>query len=335
MNTRPTRDEIDRYLDEDIFTASSYKYIALSFCTSKTRQKLDRDDGRMALKLRGAFRSIDDGIAHIKDLQRTKDPFDTYLCEMGKWTLLGNIQGVEDHERCLVEIMRGLHCKNADLKKEFNERKERAMKDGINEDDYELTKDPEAPGTDSAESGGAAQTLDSIQPMRCDESSSVDDESSKHTSFSAVDAIKVPDVHVGIVSFVEPDPAYIREDIQIPEGCVAVKFRGAFDTKKEAEEFMESTLSKIEKDVDMYVVDMYKWLLVPPHIDDVQEVKYREEYLQDMFTGRAESQKAARMHALEREKEEANIQQSIMESVSNHPVENGSTDPSASSSKAT
>jgi len=149
------------------------------------------------------------------------------------------------------------------------------------------------------------------------------------TTFSAVDTVKVPDVNFGIISFVEPDPE--RQSVATPQGCLAVKFRGAFESKKDAEDFMESTLSKIEKDVDMFVVDMYKWLLLPPQIDDIQEIKYREEYLQDMFVGKSESQKAAKMHALEREKEKtANVTEDVMESVSTHPVEN-----IASSSKAT
>lgn len=302
-----TKEDIDRYLDEDVFAAGDYKYVAISFCASETRQKLDVA-GKVALKIRGAFATIEEGVEHIKQLHASKESFDTYLCDMGKWTLIGNVAGIDHPENHLVDMVRSVHQKNADHKKAFEERKERTKEHGLSEEDLAQAAQDAAPQTDTKK-----RDLSDITPLTMD---SVPKDGTT-TSFSSVDTIKVPDVNVVVLSFVERDPE--RSEIETPDGCVGVKFRGAFDTKKEAEQHLESTLSKLERDVDMFVVDMYKWLLLPPHIDDIKDVRYREDYLQEMFSTYEESQKAAKLHHIEREK--AIAAADVMEEDSVHPTE--------------
>lgn len=311
---RPPQADIDRYLDEDVFTAGEYSYVAISFCASKTRQKLDVD-GKVALKIRGAFRTVDEGIAHIKELHAAKETFDTYLCDMGKWTLIGNVGDIEIPEIHLIDMVKAVHASNADHKKAFEERKERTKEHGLTEEDYE-----EQEPVTKKQKTESPPDLASITPLNAETNHESDE---TNVSFSAVDSIKVPDVNFCILSYVESDPD--RREVETPEGCVGVKFRGAFATKKEAEEFLDSTLSKLEREVDMFIVDMYKWLLVPPHVDDIKDVRYREEYLQDMFSSYEESQKAAKLHHLEREKSTLeSVTETVMEGESSHPVENGS-----------
>lgn len=320
MTTRPSQADIDRYLDEDVFTAGEYTYVAISFCSSKTRQKLDVD-GKVALKIRGAFRTVEDGIAHIKELHAAKESFDTYLCDMGKWTLIGNVSDIEVPETHLIDMVKAVHAANADHKKAFEERKERTKEHGLTEEDFEECNaevDAEVdaePAAKKQKTHPEHKDLKSITPLNAETNHESDD---TKISFSVVDSIKVSDVNYCILSYVESDME--RREVETPEGCVGVKFRGAFATKKEAEEFLDSTLSKLERDVDMFIVDMYKWLLVPPHVDDIKDVRYREDYLQDMFSSYEESQKAAKLHHLEREKSSL---ESIMESGSAHPVEHG------------
>jgi len=303
---QPTQADIDRYLDEDTYAAGEYKYVAISFCASRTRQKLENHDGKIALKIRGAFKSIDDGVAHIKDLHTNKESFDTYLCDMGKWTLLGNIQDIDNPEAHLVDMIRVVHEKNTEHRKAFEERRDRTKEHGLSEEDLK-----EAMLAAPEEATKQEKTLADITPLSCNDQSGEND-----SSFSRVDTVKVPDVNVVIVSYVESDPE--RRDLETPEGCIGVKFRGAFSSKKDAEEHLDKVLSKIERDVDMFVVDCYKWLLVPPHVDDIKDVRYREDYLQEMFTSYEESQRAAKLHHIEREKM---TPMDIMENDPTHPVE--------------
>lgn len=132
--SRPPQADIDRYLDEDTLTTGEYQYVAISFCASETRQKLDRE-GKVALKIRGAFHSVDEGINHIRSLHIAKEPFDTYLCDMGKWTLIGNVASIEHPETHLVDMIKVVHSKNAQHKRQFEERKEHTKKHGLSEAD--------------------------------------------------------------------------------------------------------------------------------------------------------------------------------------------------------
>lgn len=316
MSDRPTKADIDRYLDEDSLPAGEYAFVAISFCASETRQKLDQE-GKVALKLRGAFRTVEEGIAHIKELHRAKESFDTYLCDMGKWTLIGNVAGIEHPETHLVDMIKAVHTKNADHKREFEERKERTKQHGLSEEDmaqYQTT----AAAAEAEAPKPKTTTLSDITPIR---SGTTNEDGTDDSTFCHVDTIKVPEVNVCIVSYCEPDTE--RCEVQTPQGCLGVKFRGAFATKAEAEAYLDSTLSKMEREVDMYVVDMYKWLLLPPAVDDIKDVKYREDYLQEMFTSYEESQKAAKLHHIEREKMAAtdSITDQIMEGGSAHPAE--------------
>jgi len=320
MSHRPSKADIDRYLDEDALACNEYAYIAISFCASETRQKLDQE-GKVALKLRGAFRTVEEGISHIRELHRAKESFDTYLCDMGKWTLIGNVAGIEHPETHLVDMIRAVHTKNADHKREFEERKERTKQHGLSEQDmaqYQSTA-AEVPKP-------KATTLEDITPIR---SGTTNEDGTKDSTFCHIDTIKVPDVNVCIVSYCESDPE--RSEVETPQGCLGVKFRGAFATKAEAEAYLDTTLSKMEREVDMYVVDMYKWLLLPPDVDDIKDVKYREDYLQEMFTSYEESQKAAKLHHIEREKMAVTDQ--IMEGGSSHPAEQPSGSGEAPASK--
>jgi hypothetical protein len=301
---RPSTEEINRYLDEDVLTKGEYEYVAISFCASKTRQKLDKED-KVALKIRGAFRSVQDGIDHIKKLHNAKETFDTYLCDMGKWTLIGNVDGIEHPETHLVDMVKVIHDKNADHKRQFEERKERTKEHGLDDD--------ECPPAKRLKEDPKQNDLSQITPLTLDTQT----DESFNTSFSAVDTITVPDANVAILSFCDSDPD--RRTVETPQGCVGVKFRGAFATKKEAEEFLDSTLSKLERDVDMFIVDMYKWLLLPPHVDEIKDVRYREDFLQDMFSSYEESQKAAKIHQIERQK--AMDLDTIMEGDTSHPTE--------------
>jgi hypothetical protein len=72
-----------------------------------------------------------------------------------------------------------------------------------------------------------------------------------------------------------------------------IKIRGAFGSKVEAEEHAKE-LQDLDNSVDIYVVNMYEWLLLPPPpVSEMDNVKYTDERLQAIMDGYKENQKHA------------------------------------------
>src|SRR5210317_728819 len=74
-----------------------------------------------------------------------------------------------------------------------------------------------------------------------------------------------------------------------------IKIRGAFSTRDEAANHAKR-LQKEDPTFDIYVVDMYKWLLIPPDPTKIEDVHYTNEKLEEIMSGYKENQaQAARM----------------------------------------
>ena len=74
-----------------------------------------------------------------------------------------------------------------------------------------------------------------------------------------------------------------------------IKIRGAFSTRDEAASHAKR-LQKEDPTFDIYVVDMYKWLLIPPDPSMIDDVHYQNEKLAEIMTGYKENQaQAARL----------------------------------------
>jgi hypothetical protein len=71
-----------------------------------------------------------------------------------------------------------------------------------------------------------------------------------------------------------------------------MKIRGCFATREEAASHAKR-LQKEDALVDIYVVDMYKWLLVPPDRDQIQDVHYQNEKLEEIMAKYRQNQTAA------------------------------------------
>ena len=74
-----------------------------------------------------------------------------------------------------------------------------------------------------------------------------------------------------------------------------IKIRGAFATRDEAANHAKR-LQKEDSTFDIYVVDMYKWLLIPPDPTQIDDVHYTNEKLEEIMVGYKENQaQAAKM----------------------------------------
>lgn len=71
-----------------------------------------------------------------------------------------------------------------------------------------------------------------------------------------------------------------------------IKIRGAFANRDEAANHAKR-LQKEDPTFDIYVVDMYKWLLIPPDPAKIEDVHYTNEKLEEIMTGYRENQAQA------------------------------------------
>lgn len=82
-----------------------------------------------------------------------------------------------------------------------------------------------------------------------------------------------------------------------PQKCdkFGIKIRGCFATRDEAASHAKR-LQRDDSTFDIYVVDMYKWLLIPPDPTKIDDVHYTNEKLEGIMAGYRENQtNAARM----------------------------------------
>lgn len=99
------------------------------------------------------------------------------------------------------------------------------------------------------------------------------------------DYLTVPGQLFACISFVGPDLPQKNEKL-------GLKIRGCFATRDEAASHAKR-LQKEDAIVDIYVVDMYKWLLIPPDRTQIDDVHYQNEKLEEIFQKYKENQAAA------------------------------------------
>jgi hypothetical protein len=81
---------------------------------------------------------------------------------------------------------------------------------------------------------------------------------------------------------------------EAPQKCdkFGIKIRGCFNTNTEAAAHAKR-LQKEDSTFDIYVVDMYKWLLIPPDNTKIDDVHYNDDKLEEIITGYRDNQKQA------------------------------------------
>ena len=99
------------------------------------------------------------------------------------------------------------------------------------------------------------------------------------------DFLTVPGQLFALISMVGPDMPQKNEQL-------GLKIRGCFATKEDAESHAKR-LQKEDALVDIYVVDMYKWLLIPPDRLQIDNVHYQNEKLEEIMTKYQENQRQA------------------------------------------
>lgn len=85
----------------------------------------------------------------------------------------------------------------------------------------------------------------------------------------------------------------------------AVKIKGVFDNKEDAKNYVDK-LMKIDDSFDIYMVEMGKWLAIPPNISSIEEQEYQEQQLNNIIKGHKEQQLLAKSHFESRKRDEIN-----------------------------
>jgi hypothetical protein len=90
------------------------------------------------------------------------------------------------------------------------------------------------------------------------------------------DSIRVPGQEFAIISVISPKSRQKADNL-------AVKIKGVFpsidDAKKQA-----AKLQKLDDTFDLYVVEMYSWLLLPPETEKIGEKHYADGKLEELIT---------------------------------------------------
>ena len=81
-----------------------------------------------------------------------------------------------------------------------------------------------------------------------------------------------------------------------------IKIRGCFATNAEAAAHAKR-LQKEDATFDIYVVDMYKWLLIPPDREQIEDTHYADEKLEEMMVAYKDNQAQGRKLFEERKRD--------------------------------
>lgn len=109
------------------------------------------------------------------------------------------------------------------------------------------------------------------------------------------DTITVPGQKYVVLSCIGPEAPQKHDKF-------GIKIRGCFDTQEEAAKHA-SKLQAEDPTFDIYVSDMYQWVLIPPDPTKIEDVHYTNEKLQEIMDGYRENQALAARHFEERKRE--------------------------------
>lgn len=104
------------------------------------------------------------------------------------------------------------------------------------------------------------------------------------------DYISVPNQRYALVSFVGPEDSVCRQK----SNRLAMKIRGVFATQDEAKVFVNRIRRSGDNLVDIFLMEIGQWGVIPPDPMGVETQEYQEHFLQELMSGYAESQRSAK-----------------------------------------
>lgn len=110
-----------------------------------------------------------------------------------------------------------------------------------------------------------------------------------------VDELQVPGQNYALLSVVSPTSS------QKNDTCAA-KIRGVFRTIEEAKAHA-AKLNQIDSMFDVFVVEMYKWLPIPPDVNEIQDATFTDDMLTKIVGSHVEQQSKSKDYFEQRKRE--------------------------------
>ena len=101
------------------------------------------------------------------------------------------------------------------------------------------------------------------------------------------DTVRVAGQEYAIISIISPKSRQKYDNL-------AVKIKGVFSKMEEAKEYC-AKLQKMDDTFDMFVVEMYSWLCLPPDLDKIGEKNYGDQQLHELITEHDKEMETAKM----------------------------------------
>lgn len=141
------------------------------------------------------------------------------------------------------------------------------------------------------------------------------------------DSIRVPGQEYAIISVISPKSRQKADHL-------AVKIKGVFPNIDEAKKHA-AKLQKIDDTFDLFVVEMYSWLLLPPETEKIGEKHYSDEKLEELITEHDKEMEEARANFEKhrREQKKAGKLQELENKSSSEPIVDKNELPDESSSE--
>ena len=114
--------------------------------------------------------------------------------------------------------------------------------------------------------------------------------------FLEEDTITIPSQNYALISIVSPQSNQ-------KANITALKIKGVFEHKEDAQKYV-SKLMQNDDTYDIFLVDMYKWLAIPPDLSSIEGQVHQEKELNEIIQGHKEQQLLAKSHFEERKRYE-------------------------------
>ena len=89
------------------------------------------------------------------------------------------------------------------------------------------------------------------------------------------DTVTIPGQNYALINVVSPNSA------QKNETC-GLKIKGVFATQEEAKAYAKK-INALDPTFDVFLVELYKWLPIPPSIEDIEDKQHQDEKLNQII----------------------------------------------------
>jgi len=234
-------------------------------CVSLVGPELPQKHSKMQIMLRGNMATNDEAVSHSEMLNsKHKSKFAVYVLEIGNWLRLPPtkdcMDSPEKHDielnRIITEYLEFVEEGSKNFEKRKVELKKLSGKDNYDEASKILYADNFTPSGDSTNEEGVEETK-SGGPLE--------------SPWNNMESYKVGEQTFGVVSIIPDQSSKVGGNFTV---C-ALKIHGAFPTETDASSFAKRIQSSCSE-FNIHVVDMYKWLTIPPDMMMMDKSVYPE-----------------------------------------------------------